>query len=651
MTGKKPSVKDLRIFGCKAYAHVPKDERGKMDSKTRRCTFLGYGETTKGFRLYDDERKRVIFSRDVVFDETKTSTTDTFKDDTKAEEAPNELAVDIDHQQNEETDEPESAESTQPRRERKPPDRYGEWVYVAQEEAEPTTIQEAFTSNEKEKWKEAVQKEIDSLYKNDAWDVVELPEGRKTVGSKWVFKRKHDADGKVERHKARLVAQGFTQKIGIDYDETFCPVVRFESIRTIIALAAKNNLQLHQLDITTAFLNGKLQEDIYMKQPEGFEIKGKEHMVCKLKKSIYGLKQSPRCWNQALDKDLKKIGFKPSGNDPCIYTLYSEEEVYILAVYVDDVILAGKSSEKIQQIINKIAEKFDIKDMGKLHHFLGVKVIQLEPGKIWIGQSAYIKDILTKFNMEHSKVVATPVETGTKLIKATDDDELFDQEIYQSAVGCLLYLSTKTRPDVAYAVSNVARYTSKPTKQHWVAVKRIMRYLNGTINHGLLYDNVSKLTGFSDANWAGDLDDRKSTSGYIFTMSGGPISWLSKKQTCVALSTAESEYMALSLAAQESVWIKRLLHDMNETSEDPTLIYEDNQSTICMAMNPKFHGRAKHIDIKHHFIREQVSNNKIVLKYCASKHMIADILTKGLSCVQFRRLCDMIGIKELSDSE
>ena len=222
----------------------------------------------------------------------------------------------------------------------------------------------------------AIQKEFDSLIKNDVWDIVDLPEGRKAIGSKWVFKRKRDADGNVERHKARLVAQGFTQKSGIDYDETFCPVVRFESIKLIIALAAKYNLQLHQVDITTAFLNGELEEDIFMKQPERYEIKGKEHMVCKLKRSIYGLKQSPRCWNQALDKHLKKMGFKSSTNDPCIYTQNSGGEVSILAVYVDDIVLAGKSTKKIQQIIKEIADKFVVRDMGKLYHFLGVKVRQ-----------------------------------------------------------------------------------------------------------------------------------------------------------------------------------------------------------------------------------------------------------------------------------
>ena len=651
-TGAKPDESSLQIFDCDTYAHVPKDERAKMDPKTKRCIFLGYGENTKGYRLYDKEKKRVFFSRDVAFNETKKPNQDP---SSEKEESTNEPAVDIELYRevpNHENDEPRPRDPPRPRREINPPVRYGDWVvHIAEEESDPKSTREALSSEEKDKWTVAMEKEFSSLKANDVWDIVDLPKDRKAIGSKWIFKRKRDAEGNVERYKARLVAQGFTQKDGIDYDETFSPVVRFESIRTIIALAARHNLQLHQIDITTAFLNGTLEEVIYMKQPEGFEVKGKEHIVCKLKKSIYGLKPSPRCWNQALDEYLKKMGFISSMNDPCIYTLISGGEIFILAVYVDDIIIAGKSTKRIQQIIDEIAHRFDVKDMGELKYFLGVKVVRQENGSIWIGQPSYTKAVLHKFNMHDSKPVATPVEIGTKLVKATDKDKLSDQEIYQSAVGCLLYLSTKTRPDIAYAVSNVAKFTAKPTAEHWTAVKRIMRYLKGTITCGLLYKNSTELVGYSDADWAGDLNDRKSTSGYVFKMSGAAITWMSKKQTCVALSTAEAEYMALSMATQEAIWLKRLLTDLNEKEDGPLTIYEDNQSTICMAENPKFHGRAKHIDIKHHYVRNQVNEKKIELKYCPSEYMIADMLTKGLSRIQFNKLKDMIGIHDLNDSE
>ena len=236
-------------------------------------------------------------------------------------------------------------------------------------------------------------------------------------------------------------------------------------------------------------------------------------------------------------------------------------------------------------------------------------------------------------------------------MKATDDDELVDTELYQSAVGSLLYLSTKTRPDIAYAVGNVARFSSKPSKVHWIAVKRIMRYLNGTLDYGLMYRCTGDIAGYSDADWAGDHDDRKSTSGFVFMMSGAVISWNSKKQTCVALSTAEVEYIALAKAAQESIWLQRLLGDMGECLINPMTIFEDNQSTIAMTKNPQFHGRAKHIDIKFHFIREQVTAKTVELKYCRSSDMIADMMTKGLCKGQFAKLRSKSGIVDISNCE
>jgi len=497
----------------------------------------------------------------------------------------------------------------------------------------------------------AMEAEMKLLYSNKVWELTELPPGRMAIGSKWVYKRKQDADGNLERYKARLVAQGYNQKYGVDYDETTSPVVRFESIRTLIALAAKYGLHLHQLDISTAFLNGELKEDIYMKQPEGFQVKGKEHLVCKLKKSIYGLKQSPRCWNEALDKQLKNMKFKQSANDPCIYILQSGEEVFIIAVYVDDIILCGKNQDRINEFIGMIGDKFDIRDMGTLKYFLGVKILYLDSGAIWIGQPTYTRELLSKVSMEKSKPVATPVESGCKFVKSKDTDDIVYQEFYQSAVGQLLYLSTRTRPDIAYAVGNVARFSSKPSQQHWIAVKRIFRYLNGTINHGLLFDNKSNVEGFSDADWAGNLDDRKSTSGYVFMMSGAAISWNSKKQSCVALSTAEAEYIALAKASQESVWLQRLLIDMGEKQKNAIIIHEDNQSAIAMAKNPSFHGRAKHIDMKYHYVRELVKDDKIELRYCETGNMIADMMTKGIAKTQFEKLRSMIGLKDFTDCE
>jgi len=563
----------------------------------------------------------VFYSRDVLFNE---SSHDIEKEQSDLGE---ERYVEFNYSSDDEvpTEDTATDEATEPvlrrsGRKRRRPDYYREQANLANDQMmEPTTVEEALASTDKEKWLDAMEKEMESLHGNDVWDLVELPKDRKAVGSKWVFKLKVGADGSVERHKARLVAQGFSQKFGADYDETFCPVVRLESLRTVIALAVQNGLKLHQV----------------------------EHLVCKLKRSIYGLKQSPRCWNSALDSQLKKMGFVQTASDPCIY-IASEGEMFIIGVHVDNIVLAGKSDKRMEDVKKAIAMQFDVKDLGKLHYFLGMKIVQDEKtGKVWIGQPAYTESVLQKFGMENSKPVRTPVDTGTKLVKATDDEECVDQKLYQSAVGSLLYLSVGTRPDITYAVSNVTKFSAKPTKQHWIAVKRIMRYLRGTIYYGLLYsrNGSKKCIGYSDSDWAGDLDDRKSTSGYLFQISGAAVSWRSKKQTCVALSTAEAEYMALAGAAQEAIWMRQLSSELKNGPTEATTIFEDNQSAICMAKNPQFHGRAKHIGIKYHFIREQVSSGTVDLKYCRTDEMIADMLTKGLSRDRLTKLRNMAGVK------
>lgn len=654
LTGKKPNVSHFRTFGCIAYAHVAKDERHKLDPKAKKCIFLGYGPDAKGYRLYDLKSHKVIISRDVVFNELSTGVTDSVTEKENHRFVEFDSISDIDPveaaEPQDEIVEPVEAQAEplqRPRRDRRSPNRYGEWVTTA---TEPVTVKEARSGVNKAKWELAMEKEMESLKSNEVWDLVKLPEGRSAVGSKWVFKLKTDQDGSVERHKARLVAQGFSQKQGLDYDETFCPVARYESVRTVIALAVQNDLKLHQMDVTTAFLNGELQEEVYMRQPEGFVVKGKEDFVCKLKKSIYGLKQSPRCWNSALDNKLKSMGFVQTPSDPCLY-IGSEGELFIIAVYVDDILLACKNDVLLKKVKKDLASCFDVKDMGELKYFLGMKVVQQpEKGSVWIGQPAYVDNILEKFGLGNAKEVSTPADPSTKLEKAKEDSELVDKELYQSAVGSLLYLSVATRPDITYAVNNVARYCAEPTKEHMIAVKRIMRYLKGTRNFGLEYtkDGNKNCIGFSDADWAGNSDDRKSISGYVFQISGAAVSWKSKKQQCVALSTAEAEYMALSFAAQEAIWMKQLVTDLNiSCGTDSVLIFEDNQAAMCIAKNPQYHGRSKHIDIKYHFIREQIINGNIKLKYCATQDMVADIFTKALSKDKFVKLRDMTGVKDL----
>ena len=664
-TGRIPNVSHLRTFGCICYSHIPRDERQKLDPKAREAIFLGYGTETKGYRLCDINTKKIFLSRDVIFDEQKFIDCNT---DKRTEDSKNKQTIELIE---EHSDEPEDAledhiketdfkeqptyvDETQhltdevtlprPKRNRKAPQYYGEWANISETIKEPKTYKEAIESNESDEWKSAMEEEIKSLEENQVWTLTQLPDDRKTIGCKWVFKCKYNSDGVLERYKARLVAQGYNQQYGIDYQDTFSPVARFESIRLIISLAAINKLKLHQMDVTTAFLNGALKEDIFMKQPEGYKVKGKEMLVCKLNRSLYGLKQSAKCWNEELDSHLKSLGFKQSISDQCIYIKSDGNDILVVAVYVDDIIVGGQCKKHIDEIKYKLSLKFSIKDMGELHHFLGVKIIQSEDG-IWIGQPSFIEDLLMKFDMKDCKPVDTPADPSIKLKKLFSNDDKVDREKYQSAIGCLIYLSTRTRPDITYAVGAVAKYAEQPGKQHWTAVKRIFRYLKGTITLGIKYSSTSKdeLIGYSDADWAGDVDDRKSTSGYAFEL-GSIITWRSKKQASTALSTAEAEYLALASCIQEALWLKKLLSDLTNKVEKSIDIYEDNQSTISMAKNQHSHGRSKHIDIKYHFIKEHCVDGCIQLIYCPTEEMKADMFTKPLYSTQFKKLRALIGM-------
>ena len=431
---------------------------------------------------------------------------------------------------------------------------------------DPSSVAEAKSHPDKDQWEKAMEREMESLWSNDVWELVEPPSNQRVVGSKWVFKRKVNEDGTIERYKARLVAQGHTQKFGLDYEETFSPVVRFESIRSVAALAAEHQLKLHQMDVSTAFLHGELAEEVYMRQPEGFIEHGKDNFVCRLKRSIYGLKQSPRCWNTALDSQLKEMGFEQSKSDPCLYVKYDSEGArFLVAVYVDDLVLGGKSETELKFVKESLSQRFEMKDLGPLHSFLGVKIVQDEAsGSVWMGQPLYTEKLLMKHGMAECKAMSTPANPDVKLVPCTNPDDVCDQQAYQAIIGSLLYLSTKTRPDIAYAVGYVARFSAKPTKEHWTAVKRVLRYLKGTSKFGLLYKgkSSSNMIGYSDADWAGDIGDRRSTSGYVFLLGGAAISWKSSKHTCVALSTSEAEYIALSAASQEAVWLQQLYSDL-----------------------------------------------------------------------------------------
>ena len=384
-----------------------------------------------------------------------------------------------------------------------------------------------------------------------------------------------------------------------------------------------------------------------MRKPEGLS-NDNDGLVCKLNKAIYGLKQAAYCWNSSLDDCLKNLGFIKTNSDSCLYYKLTDNIKCFIGLYVDDMIIACNSDSYLKKLKEDLSSKYKIKDLGKVDQFLGVKVIQNEDG-IFIHQSTFIKSLLQKFNFENCKANPTPMDANVQFEYSKDDDVLTDKKIYQSAIGALLYLSTRTRPDISFAVSKLSRYCSKPNNAHWNAVKRIFRYLKGTINLGLNYvkQGVSTCIAYSDADWGGDKGSRKSTSGYCFFLGKGLISWRSNKQNCIALSSAESEYIGLSGASQEAVWIKKLLTELKLTNvNDKILIYGDNLSSINLTKSNVIHAKSKHIDLKTHYIRDVINKGIIDVEYVPSADNIADIFTKALAKERFRRLRMMLGVME-----
>ncbi|RWR98561.1 hypothetical protein B4U79_05827, partial [Dinothrombium tinctorium] len=353
----------------------------------------------------------------------------------------------------------------------------------------------------------------------------------------WVFKLKRDSKGNIVRYKARLVAKGYSQVKGIDFDETFSPVARYNSIRTILAIAASMNLEIHQMDVNTAFLYGELNEELYMEQPEGYIREDTNHLVCRLKKSIYGLKQAPRSWNKKLHKFLEKMEFEQNPCDWCIYTKKTEEEFIMVLVYVDDILIASKNIASIQHLKTNLCENFSMKDLDEVKHILGIESTEL------------CLEVLKRFNMLDCKPVSTPLDYSSKLVKENSEGECsnFDKYPYREIIGCLMYAMTATRPDICAAVGVLSRYLNNYDQTHWTAAKRVLRYLNGTRNYYLYLGGNSKIEMkcYVDADWAGDINDRKSTTGFVILVGTSLVSWNSRKQSTVALSTTEANYLQL----------------------------------------------------------------------------------------------------------
>ncbi|CAJ2662733.1 unnamed protein product [Trifolium pratense] len=497
----------------------------------------------------------------------------------------------------------------------------------------------------KNKKMEAVLEEMKALEKNKTWSIMTLPDGKKTVGCKWVFTVKYNSDGSIERYKARLVAKGFTQTYGIDYSETFAPVAKLNTVRILLSVAANLDWPLHQLDVKNAFLNGDLEEEVYKDIPPGFEDMFGSN-VCKLNRSLYGLKQSPRAWFEKFTQSMKKQGYVQGQADHTLFTKFSQDgKVAVLIVYVDDIVLTGNDTVEMGRVKEKLAADFEIKDLGSMRYFLGMEVARSKDG-IVVSQQKYIIDLLKETGMSGCRPADTPMDPNAKLWEKGNVP--VDTGRYQRLVGKLIYLS-HTRPDIAFSVSVVSQFMHSPFEEHLEAVYKILRYLKATPGKGLFFrkTNERNVSIFTDADWAGSITDRRSTSGYCAYVWGNLVTWRSKKQGVVARSSAEAEFRAMAQGICEGLWIHRVLEELKMKIELPLKLYSDSKAAISIAHNPVQHDRTKHIEIDRHFIKEKLDAGIICLPFVTSSQQTADILTKSLARPTFEHLIGKLGMTDI----
>ena len=490
--------------------------------------------------------------------------------------------------------------------------------------------------------------EINSLKESKTWELVRLPDGRKAIQCKWVFKTKYLPTGSIDKFKARLVAKGYTQKAGIDYSETFSPVVKFETVRIVMAISATDDLEIIQFDIKTAFLNGDIAELLYMEQPECFVDPAHPDYVCLLRKALYGLKQASRNWNNKFHAFLLQFGFKVSEADPCAYYSSHGGQTIILLIYVDDGLICFSKGTNIDHILDSMDQAFS-NTRGPAGCYVGLRITRRrDTHELFLDQTHYLTKLVRKFGFLDAIPLSVPADPHTHLSLLSADNSppnsLFP---YQTIVGCLQFACIGTRPDISYAVSVAAKYCSNPSPAHCNALRRILKYLAGTLNLGISFsgdDHPLSLTAYSDADFAMDLDDRKSRSGFILFVNHGPVFWASRKQASCASSTTEAEYLAASSTTKEIIWHRRLLHSLGKPPLSPTPLFTDNQSALRLIKNPEFHRRTKHIDVQYHVIREAFLANLLIPSFVSSYDQLADILTKALPKESFQRLRHQLGM-------
>jgi histone deacetylase 1/2 len=669
---KPPPLNSLRVFGCLCYPNLSATAVHKLAPRSTMCVFLGYPSNHRGFRCLDLSTHKIIISRHVVFDEnsfpfaeqTSPAPADfSFLDDITpmvpsvtgpprphAPRAPAEVA-------------PRASPSPPPaepaplapvgpalaandhtmytrgkRGLHKPTDRLNLLATAI------SPIPKSYRSALKDpNWQTAMLDEFSALQENHTWELTPRPPGANVVSGKWIYRHKHKPDGTLDRYKARWVLRGFTQRAGIDYGETFSPVVKPATIRTVLSLAVAHDWPIHQLDVNNAFLHGTLAETVYCEQPSGFIDINKPDHVCRLKKSLYGLKQAPRAWYSRFATHLLQLGFVGSRADPSLFIYSKGSNMVYLLLYVDDIVLTASSEQLLRWTITALEREFSLKDLGALHFFLGVAVTRNSNG-LFLSQRQYILDILERAGMMNCNVCSTPVDTHAKL--GASGAPVADPTNYRSLVGALQYLSF-TRPDVAYAVQQVCLHMHDPREPHLTAVKRILRYLSGTIDHGLQLHRSTQtaLTAYTDADWAGCPDTRKSTSGYGVFLGDNLVSWSSKRQQTVSRSSAEAEYRAVANAVAETCWLRQLMQELRQPLQRATVVYCDNISAVYLSTNPVQHQRTKHVEIDLHFVRERVAFGDVRVLHVPTTSQYADIFTKGLPTAIFTEFRSSLNVR------
>ncbi|CAN1248499.1 Retrovirus-related Pol polyprotein from transposon TNT 1-94 [Linum perenne] len=695
---KTPNLSYFHPFGCNCFVLNTKDNLGKFDARSNEAIFLGYSLHSKAYRVFNLSTKKVEESIHVVFNDkassphqnsvddpdpslqtdlrelisklTKTPDNDTAttapsSSDSSTQNSPShsDTAQDLPStgpQTNDSCPVPSNSDPRPPPhiQKRHPADliigtptsrlvtRSKKVLdFLSTEEqallslTEPKSVKQALQDDN---WIAAMQEELHQFERSKVWDLVPIPSNKTVIGTKWVFRNKTNDKGEITRNKARLVAQGYNQEEGIDFEETLAPVARIEAIRILCAFACHLHFKLFQMDVKSAFLNGIIKEEVYVRQPPGFEDARHPTWCYKLRKALYGLRQAPRAWYDRLSTFLLTKGYKRGQVDNTLFIKGSKSDILIVQIYVDDIVFGSPNESLCQEFSNLMTSSFEMSMIGELKFFLGLQINQT-PSGTFIHQTKYTKSILTKFGLTSCKIVATPMATSLKLSN-NDDEEAADATHFRALISSLLYL-TASHPDILHSVCLCARFQSNLKASHPIALKRILRYLAGTSNFGLWYPASESfdLIGYSDSDFAGCTIDRKSTTGTCQFLGPALVSWASKKQNAIALSTAEAEYVAAGHCCTQLLWIRSQLLDYHLTLPATPLLC-DNTSAINMSKNPIHHSRTKHIDIKYHFLRDLVLQNVIDIKFISTHDQLADLFTKPLKSDQFIRLRHDLGI-------